>query len=187
MLILASASPRRHEILTLAGLEFVVRVPGIEEVRVSGERPRDYVRRLARAKAETALGAAGGDIVLAADTVVVLDDHVLEKPVDRADAERMLRLLSGRKHEVVTGVCLHRGSRSIVDVAVTRVRFAVMTDGEIAEYAATGEPMDKAGAYAIQGFASKFIQGIDGCYFNVMGLPVSLVYRHLKELWAEPS
>ncbi len=182
MLILASASPRRQEILRAAGLDFQVRVPNIEEVRDPSERPVDYVRRLARAKAETALADAAADVILAADTVVVVDEHVLEKPSDNADASRMLALLSGRDHQVITGICLHRGETSIVDHATTRVRFAPLTASEIAGYVATGEPMDKAGAYAIQGYASKFIEGIEGCYFNVVGLPIALVYRHLKEL-----
>ncbi len=178
MLTLASASPRRQEILRAAGLDFTVRIPDIEEIRDPGEPPQDYVRRLAEAKAF----AVEGDLILAADTTVVIDDHVLEKPTDSADASRMLTLLSGRDHQVITGICLRRGDHCIVDHATTRVRFTSMTPQEIAAYVATGEPMDKAGAYAIQGYASKFITGIDGCYFNVVGLPISLVYRHLKEL-----
>jgi septum formation protein len=113
---------------------------------------------------------------------VVVDEHILEKPRDARDAQRMLTLLSGRVHEVITGICLRAGSRTIIDVAVTRVHFLELTDEGIAQYVASGEPMDKAGAYAIQGLASKFIDRVEGCYFNVVGLPVALVHRHLKEL-----
>jgi septum formation protein len=125
---------------------------------------------------------APGEVVLAADTTVVVDEHILEKPRDARDAQRMLTLLSGRVHEVITGICLRAGSRTIIDVAVTRVHFLELTDEDIAQYVANGEPMDKAGAYAIQGLASKFIDRVEGCYFNVVGLPVALVHKHLKEL-----
>ena len=153
----------------------------MSEQRRLGESPLDYVRRLAEEKA-FAVEIHAGEIVLAADTVVVVDDHLLEKPRDQADAIRMLRLLSGREHEVLTGICLRSESRKIVDAATTRVRFMPLSEAEIAEYAQSGEPMDKAGAYAIQGLASKFIDRVEGCYFNVVGLPIALVYRHLKEL-----
>jgi septum formation protein len=123
-----------------------------------------------------------GEVVLGADTTVVIDDHVLEKPRDTSDALRMIGLLSGREHEVITGICLRSESKKLVDVAITRVRFAKLTREEIETYAASGEPMDKAGAYAIQGLASKFIDRIEGDYFNVVGLPVALVYRHLRAL-----
>ncbi len=179
MLVLASNSPRRREILTAAGFEFVVRVPDIAEERRAGETPMDYVRRLAVDKA-FAVPKNAGEIVLAADTTVVVDLEVLEKPRDMRDAIRMLTLLSGREHEVITGVCLRSDAGKIVDAAVTRVRFARMSEEEIDRYVASGEPMDKAGAYAIQGLASKFIERVDGCYFNVVGLPIALVYRHLK-------
>jgi septum formation protein len=129
-----------------------------------------------------AVAAGPSDIVLGADTTVVLDGHVLEKPADAADARRMLGMLSGRRHEVVTGVCLVRGPREIVDAEVTAVEFAAMSDREIDEYVASGEPMDKAGAYAIQGLASRFVRRVEGCYFNIVGLPVSLVWRRLAEL-----
>ncbi len=181
MLILASQSPRRKEILTAAGIPFCVRVANVVEQRFENEAPEEYVRRLARQKAE-AVGCDPGDIVLGADTVVVLDHHVLEKPQDDDDARRMLRMLSGRDHEVYTGICLRSGKEQRLDVAVTRVRFAQLSEAEIATYIASGEPMDKAGGYAIQGLASKFIDRIEGCYFNVVGLPVALVYRYLKEL-----
>lgn len=182
-LILASQSPRRRELLAVAGFQFSVRVKPLEEVRAADEDPVSYVRRLARAKAEAARDRSG-EIVLGADTVVVIGDQVLEKPSDANDASGMLRLLSGRDHTVITGICLLHDRGATVDHASTLVRFAVLTDSEIAEYVASGEPMDKAGGYAIQGLASKFVEKIDGCYFNVMGLPLSLFYRHWKALIA---
>ncbi len=181
MLVLASKSPRRREILAAAGLEFQVRTADVAEIRQPGEDAVGYVTRLARAKA-AAVSASPGEVVLGADTVVVLDQHILEKPVDGEDAKRMLRLLSGREHYVITGICLRAGEREIVSSATTGVRFIPMTAGEIEEYVASGEPMDKAGAYAIQGLASKYVDRIEGCYFNVVGLPIALVYRHLKGL-----
>jgi septum formation protein len=180
MLILASKSPRRQEILRQAGLRFEVRAPQVDEVRAPGESPEAYVRRLAREKA-AAVPRAPGEIVLGADTVVVADEMVLEKPLDPADAERMLGLLSGRTHQVMTGICLLGEDLDVSDMACTEVRFHRMSAAEIATYAASGEPDDKAGAYAIQGLASKYIQGIAGCYFNVVGLPIALVYRHLRD------
>jgi septum formation protein len=184
--VLASQSPRRKELLELAGFEFMVRAVPVEEARREGETPEEYARRLARDKAEAAWagpdGAGPAEIVLGADTVVVLGDRVLEKPADPEDARAMLHLLSGREHTVITGICLRHAGGAIVDHALTSVRFAKMTSAEIDAYVASGEPMDKAGAYAIQGFASKFVENIDGCYSNVVGLPVSLVYRHWKAL-----
>jgi len=180
MLVLASKSPRRAEILRAAGLPFVVRPADIEEQRREGEPPRAYARRLAMDKA-VAVRIEAGEIVLGADTIVVVDDVVLEKPADDADARRMLQLLSGRTHEVITGICLRSRFRSIPDTAVTRVAFSPLTPDEVDAYVASGEPMDKAGAYGIQGLASKFIERIEGDYFNVVGLPVSLVFRHLKQ------
>lgn len=182
MLVLASASPRRQQILRSAGIRFRIVTANIEERPLPEEDPERYVRRLALAKA-CAVGAADCELVLAADTVVVVDHHILEKPADEADAARMLRLLSGREHEVITGVCLRHGARTLVDCESTRVRFVPLSEAEIEGYIVTGEPMDKAGAYAIQGLASKFIERIEGCYFNVVGLPMALVYRHLKVLW----
>ena len=181
MLVLASASPRRKELLTAAGIPYIIRPPNIAEVRLPDERPGDYVCRLAEEKA-SAVPISPGEIVLAADTTVVLDDHVLEKPSGQADAMRMLRLLSGREHQVITGICLRTTDSKIIDLATTRVRFVILSEGELADYVASGEPMDKAGAYAIQGLASKFIDRVEGCYFNVVGLPISLVYSHLKKL-----
>lgn len=183
MLILASQSPRRQELLERAGFSFIVRVSGVPEVRLPGERPGCYVQRLARAKAES-VECGAGDVVLAADTVVVLDEHVLEKPDSEEDARRMLRVLSGRRHAVMTGVCLRTAGQITMDFESTLVRFAALTEDEIDAYVRTGEPMDKAGAYAIQGYASKFVDRIEGCYFNVVGLPVALVFRRLKELQA---
>jgi septum formation protein len=181
VLILASKSPRRQQILRDAGIPFVVRTADVTEERQPGELPGDYVRRLAEAKA-FAVPILPGEVILGADTVVVINDLVLEKPRDIDDAERMLSLLSGREHEVITGICLRTESGKIVDTATTRVRFVQLTQEELDAYVASGEPMDKAGAYAIQGLASKFIDRIEGCYFNVVGLPVALVYKHWKEI-----
>jgi len=151
----------------------------VDETPLPGEKPADYVQRLAETKA-LAVPAGPDEVVLGADTTVVIDGEMLGKPVDAADARRMLGLLSGRRHEVLTGICLKHGGLLTLDWTVTQVWFARMTDADIEEYAASGEPMDKAGGYAIQGLASKFIDKIDGCYFNVVGLPVALVYRHLR-------
>jgi septum formation protein len=181
MLVLASQSPRRSEILRQAGILFTVRAAPVDETSLPGEPPVDYVRRLAALKAR-AVSAAAGDLVLGADTTVVAEGEMLGKPEDARDACRMLRLLSGRRHEVITGICLRRHSELISDHATTAVWFTDMSDRQIEEYAASGEPMDKAGGYAIQGLASKFIERIEGCYFNVVGLPVALVYRHLTRL-----
>jgi len=181
VLVLASNSPRRRQILADAGIPFVVRAPDVHEERHPGETPGEYVQRLAEHKA-FAVSCSREEVVLGADTVVVVDGEVLEKPRDAADALRMLRLLSGREHEVITGICLRAGSRKIIDTATTRVRFVPLSEPELAAYVASGEPMDKAGGYAIQGRASKFIDRVEGCYFNVVGLPVALVYRHLKAL-----
>jgi len=181
VLVLASKSPRRQQILRDAGIPFIVRAADLAEERRAGESPVDYVRRLAEEKA-FAVPMAPGEVVLGADTTVVIDDHVLEKPIDSADALRMIALLSGREHQVITGLCLRSESGKIVDVAITRVRFVQLSPEEMETYAASGEPMDKAGAYAIQGLASKFIDLIEGDYFNVVGLPVALVYRHLRRI-----
>jgi septum formation protein len=180
VLVLASQSPRRAEILRQAGIPFHVRTAAaVDETPRPGEKPEDYVRRLAEEKA-LAIPAEPDEIVLGADTTVVIDGRMLGKPEDAPDARRMLEALSGRRHEVMTGICLRRGTELIRDWAVTEVWFTAMTAREIEEYVASREPMDKAGAYAIQGLASKFIEKIEGCYFNVVGLPVALVYRHLR-------
>ena len=180
-LVLASASPRRRELLEAAGIEFEVRVPAVEEVRRVGEAPADYVVRLACEKA-MAVDAADDEVVLGADTTVVLGDAVLEKPRDRADARRMLALLSGREHLAMTGICLRRGESCVSAVETTLVHFGAVSAAEIEAYVATGESMDKAGAYAIQGIVSRWINRIDGCYSNVVGLPVSLVWHHLRSM-----
>lgn len=180
-LILASQSPRRRELLALAGFQFTVRARPVEEVRAPGEDPREYVMRLAIAKAE-ASSINPDEIVLGADTVVVLEDRVLEKPHHDASAKAMLRALSCREHVVLTGICIRHAGGTIIDCEATRVSFVALDEQEIDDYVRSGEPMDKAGAYAIQGLASKFIDRIEGCYFNVMGLPLALVYKHLKNL-----
>lgn len=183
MLVLASQSPRRRAILVAAGMPFVVRAASVDEAPLPGEDPVEHVRRLAREKAR-AVEAGPGEIVLGADTVVVVDADILGKPADAEDAARMLARLAGRGHLVMTGICLASRQDSVVDVETTRVRFVPLSVEEIREYVASGEPMGKAGAYAIQGLASKFIDRIEGCYFNVVGLPVALVYRHWKRLAA---
>jgi len=181
-LVLASRSPRRAELLTAAGIPFLVRAADIDETPLAGEMPRDYVLRMAEEKARAVEGAPS-EIILTADTTVVLGSEILGKPADTADAVRMLNALSGQCHEVMTGVCLMRGGfRLALDVASTSVWFDPMSADEIAGYVATGEPMDKAGAYAIQGIASRWIGRIDGSYTNVVGLPVSLVHRLLADI-----
>lgn len=180
-MILASQSPRRAELLRNAGLSFELRPAEIDETPCEGEDPFEYVKRLAREKAlEVLESAPDGAVVIGADTTVVVDGECLGKPLDEADARRMLSLLSGRTHQVMTGVCVARrdpDGNALVEVGaeVTEVSFAEMTPEEITAYVASGEPMDKAGAYAIQGQASRWIPRIQGCYFNVVGLPVARV------------
>jgi septum formation protein len=180
MLVLASQSPRRSEILRQAGIPFVVRAVPVDETPLDDEKPDAYVQRVAEFKA-MAVTAGPDEIVLAADTTVVIDSEILAKPYDAEDAKRMLSKLSGRRHEVLTGICLKQGETVTRDWAVTAVWFTTLNAQEIDDYVSSGEPMDKAGAYAIQGLASKFVEKIDGCFFNVMGLPIALVYRHLKQ------
>jgi septum formation protein len=199
MLVLASASPRRRELLTQAGYSFEVHPAHIPEELLPNEDPIAYVTRLAREKAQAVyneiMGAPGLDFetwestkdnaseerasaapqVLGADTTVALDNHILGKPESPADAARMLRLLSGRTHRVLTGVALVTATSTEVAAEVTAVTFLTLTDEEIDSYNATGEPMDKAGAYAIQGRAARWVPRIEGCYFNVVGLPIALV------------
>ena len=187
MLVLASASPRRRELLTQVGYRFQVHPAHIPEDPLPGEDPIVYVTRLAREKAEavyrdlTATQPKSEEkqqsslVVLGADTTVTLDNAILGKPEDAADAARILRLLSGRTHRVITGVALVTAKGAEVAAEATAVRFLALSDRDIAEYIATGEPMDKAGAYAIQGRAARWIPRIEGCYFNVMGLPLALV------------
>jgi septum formation protein len=186
-LILASASPRRAELLRNAGIAFTVEPAHVPEEPRPGEPPLKYAQRLARDKARAVFARYPDRVVLGADTVVVVDEHLLEKPCDEQDAARMLRLLSGRKHRVITGVCLVGSGHEETEAEVTEVRFSVLSEQEIADYIATHEPMDKAGAYAIQGRASRWIERIEGCYFNVVGLPVPLVYRMLDKVRIKPG
>jgi len=181
MIVLASKSPRRSEILRQAGIPFVARPANVDETARHGESPEDYVKRVARDKAMAAV-AAPEEIVLGADTVVVIDREILGKPADTADAVRMLGLLAGREHEVLTGICLRRGIVIVIDCVRTRVWFVPLSREEIAACVASGEPMDKAGAYAIQGLASKFIERIEGSYTNVVGLPIEVVQQVLRKL-----
>jgi septum formation protein len=181
-LVLASASPRRADLLRAAGIAFDVFPVDVDERFRNGEKPEHAVARLAEAKANVAAASHPDAIILGADTTVVIRGQALAKPVDAADAARMLRLLSGRTHEVLTGVCLYGQGRRLLHVEPTRVRMARLGESEIAWYVSTGEPFDKAGGYAVQGLASRFIEGIDGSYSNVVGLPISSVYELLKEL-----
>jgi septum formation protein len=181
MLVLASASPRRRELLTQAGYKFQIHPAHIPEDPHPNEDPIAYVTRLAQQKAQAvfnhlAESATDPDLqVLGADTTVTLDNQILGKPENEADAARMLRILSGRTHRVITGVALVTATRTEVAAEVTAVQFLTLSEQEIAAYIATGEPNDKAGAYAIQGHAARWIPRIQGCYFNVVGLPISLV------------
>jgi septum formation protein len=181
MLILASASPRRHELLLTAGIDHIVRPTHVPELRGSDEAVEDFVVRLAVEKATT-IPATGQDIVLGADTAVCVNGEILGKPLDPADAERMIRSLSGRTHLVHTGICLRSETRAVTDISTSEVEFLPLSDFEVEEYTRSGEGMDKAGAYGIQGRASRFVKSIRGSYHNVVGLPVSLVYLHLKSL-----
>jgi septum formation protein len=182
-LILASASPRRAELLLAAGIPFTTHPVDVDEQSRDGEAPRDYVLRVATDKAR-ACPASGDAVVLAADTTVVAASEILGKPLDAADAARMLRLLSGRAHLVLTGVVLRRGEIEVAAVESTAVTFVPLTENDIAWYVGTGESSDKAGAYAVQGLASRFVARIDGSYTNVVGLPVTTVWRLLAVLEA---
>ena len=184
MLILASASPRRSELLRNAGIVFEVQPADVAEVPLPGELAQALAERLAREKAMAIARSRPTDVVLGADTVVVIDGEILSKPADAADAARMLRLLSGREHQVITGVCLVVSGQCSVASETTSVTMSEISEKEIAEYVATGEPMDKAGAYAIQGIASRWIPRIEGDYSNVVGLPVALVWRMLQQAQA---
>jgi nucleoside triphosphate pyrophosphatase len=201
ILVLASASPRRQELLRNAGIGYTVHVTNISELPQPGESGRDCAERLAREKARAAVSHWPDAFVLGADTVVFVDGKILGKPRDAEDAARMLRMLSGRTHQVITGICLiaplqtgnnqlrtdfkdNRSEKSgseETDSETTLVTMNTLTEENIASYIANGEPMDKAGAYAIQGIASRWIPRVEGDYFNVVGLPVSLVYRMLQE------
>jgi nucleoside triphosphate pyrophosphatase len=186
LLVLASSSPRRAELLGAAGIPFVVRAANVDETRRQDEPPVAYVGRLSRDKALAVRNEDDpSELILGADTTVVIADEVAGKPVDDEDAVRMLRGLSGVWHEVLTAVTLLCGEDSRVAVEVTRVKFAPLTDKEIRRYVASGEPRDKAGAYAIQGYAALFIERIEGSYSNVVGLPVRTVYELARELGVE--
>jgi septum formation protein len=163
------------------GWKFIKDVPDIDETELPGESPDVYVQRLARTKAETIASRHKGEIVLGADTTVVIDDQIMGKPLDVADAKRMLKMLSGRWHEVLTGVAVLRNGNSSVGLQRTRVKFASMNESEIDFLVERGDPLDKAGAYAVQAQAALFIEGIEGDYWNVVGLPISLVYRLIIE------
>ncbi len=194
MLILASASPRRQELLRNAGIPFIVEPTDIPEIPEAGEEPKAFVERLACAKARVIAQHHPNDFILGADTTVVIGNAILNKPIDAADAARMLRMISGRTHQVMTGVCLisppanaqlkteNRELRTEhVRSELTSVSFEPLSEDDIDFYVSTGEPMDKAGAYGIQGIASRWISRIEGDYFNVVGLPVSLVYKLLRK------
>ena len=190
-LILASASSRRAEILHDAGLSFVVLSSEVDETAIAGESPHELVQRLADAKADlVSARAVGPAIIIAADTEVVLDGHVLGKPRTNGDARNMLVKLAGRKHSVITGVTLIRlpdaERRSFVET--THVHFSAIPEEEIRRYLATGEPFDKAGSYAIQGRAGRYVPRIEGCYFNIVGLPLARLCQSLAELgWSEDA
>ena len=179
-IVLASASPRRAELLRAAGIDFEIQPADVDESIDVNESPAEYVSRLAEAKGRLVHERDSTRTVLAADTAVIVDTHILAKPLDEADAARMLRLLSGRTHEVLTAVSLfHPGGIVDTRVDTTTVEFAPLSDADITWYVSTGEPMDKAGAYAVQGLASRFVTRIEGSYSNVVGLPVALVYQML--------
>lgn len=181
MLILASASPRRSDLLRAADIRFEVETADVDETPRISESPGDYVLRVARDKAFTVERRKPGNLILAADTTVVIGGQILGKPADDEDARIMLKSLSGRVHDVLTGVVLRENGREWTAVARTEVRFLPLSDSEITWYIASGEPRDKAGAYAIQGRASRFIDRIDGSYSNVVGLPVATVCDLLRQ------
>ncbi|MFQ5724266.1 MAG: Maf family protein [Terriglobia bacterium] len=191
-IVLASSSPRRQEVLRAAGFEFdAVPATGAEDARAANETPAAYAERLARQKAEAVakrLPAKDDRVVLGADTIVVADGEVLGKPASPEDARAMLRRLSGRAHAVVTGVALAEAGRArrVQAHETTQVFFRPLTEQEIQAYVSTGEPLDKAGAYAVQGRAARFVTRVEGCYFNVVGLPVALVDRLLRD-WERRS
>ncbi len=176
-LVLASRSPRRRQLLEMLGLPVVVAVSDVQEIPLPREEPLDYSRRLARDKAR----AVPGEYVLGADTIVVIDKVLLEKPVDEADALSMLLRLQGRRHQVITSICLIAHGRERLASDTTDVFFRRATEAELAAYVATGEPMDKAGAYGIQGYGAALVERIEGDFFSVMGLPVRLVLELLAE------
>ena len=179
-IILASGSPRRAEILHSVGWEFEKSVADVDETEFAGENPADYVRRLAKTKAEAVAVNYPNKMVLGADTTVVIDEQIIGKPVDLADARRMLKMLSGRTHEVLTGVAVVKNGETRVGLQRTKVKFAELNDEQIEFLVEFGEPLDKAGAYAVQAQAALFIEGIEGDYWNVVGLPISSVFQMIK-------
>ncbi len=194
MLILASGSPRRRELLSQAGLVFTVAAADINEDLLPNEAAAAYVQRLAEEKAQaiwndhrSADALEDPLIVLGADTCVVCDGHILGKPKDSADARCMLELLSGRTHAVLTGLAAVAADKTVRDVEITQVTFNQIANAEIAQYISSGEPLDKAGAYAIQGYAARWIPRIEGCYFNVVGLPIARTIALLAEVQAAPA
>jgi septum formation protein len=176
-LTLASGSPRRAEIMSSVGWEFTKHSPDIDESERAGELPEDYVIRLAHEKAEAVSANYPTEIILGADTTVVINEQIIGKPIDHNDAVRMLRMLAGNWHEVLTGIAVVRNSETRSALQRTRVKFAPMSEDEINFLAELGDPLDKAGAYAVQAQAALFIEGIEGDYWNVVGLPISLVYE----------
>ncbi|MGI8542352.1 MAG: Maf family protein [Aridibacter sp.] len=185
-LILASGSPRRAEILDFVGWEFEKHVADVDESQKTGENGAKYVQRLAEEKAEAIALKYENTLVLGADTIVLIDDKIIGKPVDLDDARKMLKTISGRWHEVLTGVAIvkisNKNPQSIVGLKTTRVKFKELSKEEIEFLVQKGEPLDKAGAYAVQAQAALFIEKIEGDYWNVVGLPINLVYRLVKEL-----
>jgi len=181
-IILASASPRRRELLAATGYEFTIHAPDIDETIAPGTRPVDAARELACQKAEAVAALYPGACVIAADTIVVIDGEILGKPCDESDAVRMLRQLSGCEHTVITGVCIQKNAQQITFAEQTQVQFYALDDDEIARYVATGEPLDKAGAYGIQGRGAVLVKSIMGDFYNVMGLPIARVARELQVL-----
>lgn len=186
--ILASSSPRRRELLTSIGLEFEVIPSQIPEEHQAGEAPEEYVARLSREKAQAIASKHSGRWVIAADTTVLLGEELLEKPVDAADAARMLATIAGRTHVVYTGVTLQNAARGWHDtrVAESEVRMLPLSAAEIDWYVKTGEPLDKAGAYAVQGIGAMFIESIHGSYTNVVGLPLALLFQMLRKAGIDP-
>lgn len=180
-LVLASGSPRRAEIMRSVGWEFEKDVPDIDESEREAESPEDYVQRLAKEKAEMIAARHSSELVLGADTTVVIGGQIIGKPVDTADARRMISMLSGNWHEVLTGVAVASDGTTSVGLQRTRVKFSTLTDSEIRFLVEKGDPLDKAGAYAVQAQAALFIEGIEGDYWNVVGLPISLIYRMIVE------
>jgi septum formation protein len=180
--ILATQSPRRIELLRSVGLDFEIFPPRIEEKQLPGYSPVEYVRHMSAEKAHWVSQHVEYDLIIAADTIVTLDGMIFEKPSGHPEAEKMLRTLSDKTHEVITGFCLINNNEEVVDHEISRVTFYPLSENEIRMYLNSDEPFDKAGAYGIQGFASLFISRIEGCYFNVVGFPLGKFYQHLKNM-----